>query len=135
MISSIRYIACILFLLSVAQHIEAKNEFRGFFHRAYIAVVWVHRYGSDPGSGCDAGYAEAVFGLFCPRPPPCGAPASALHRSALERWRIPEFRQEGGPGFWFETQHELFCRLAVADTDAAACKARGLQAVSIAHAV
>jgi hypothetical protein len=60
MISSIRYIACILFLLSVAQHIEAKNEFRGFFHRAYIAVVWVHRYGSDPGSGCDAGYAQAA---------------------------------------------------------------------------
>jgi hypothetical protein len=69
------------------------------------------------------------------RPLPSGRRPLHYADQLLKGWQSPEFRQEGGPSFWFEAQHRPFCRLAVADTDAAACEAGSLETLPIAHAV
>jgi hypothetical protein len=77
----------------------------------------------------------AVWTADMQGPPSRRTAAVAYHGSVLGGWRTLEFCHESRPRRRFEAQHKAVCCLAIADADAIACEAGGLEAVPIAHAV
>jgi hypothetical protein len=111
----------------------AKSNIAGIRERRAFQLVYLLIFPSAKRlrRSCDRGGMDSGYGA-------AAVPADGgrcLLRVSSWRMCSLEFRQERRPGCRFEAQHKAICRLAVANPDATAHEAGGLEAVPVAHAI